>query len=214
MIAKPGHGPPEIEQGARSELHHSHGWRAGKSSSTQGSENMRMLLPGVLLIAIGACAQPSKSNKETAVTARADGQLDFSSPSIIQAPANASTPKSLSITAVQAHDHVLRDSYYKCAESNDGSTWDMQKCIETEFDYQDARLNYAYRSLRSKVFGEEAKNLRIDERRWLSDMGITCRWNAETEGQAQRIEANECSLEKTAQRAEKLEGQLHRWGKP
>jgi uncharacterized protein YecT (DUF1311 family) len=175
---------------------------------------MRMLLPGVLLIAIGACAQPSRSNKETTIHTRADGQSDLSNPALVQSPANASTPKNLAIPTVRAHDNVLRDSYYKCAESNDGSTWDMQKCIETEFDYQDARLNYAYKSLRSKVFGEEARKLRIDERRWLSDMGITCRWNAETEGQAQRIEANECSLEKTARRAKKLEGQLHRRDKP
>jgi uncharacterized protein YecT (DUF1311 family) len=171
---------------------------------------MRMLLSGVLLIVIGACAQPSKSNKETTMQARADGQLDFSSSAVIKAPANASMRKSLAITAAKAHDNVLRDSYYKCAESNDGSTWDMQKCIETEFDYQDVRLNSAYKALRSKLFGEEAKNLISDERRWLSNMGNTCKWDAETEGQAQRIEANECSLEKTAQRADKLEGQLHR----
>lgn len=175
---------------------------------------MRVLLSGVLLIAIGACAQPSKSNKEPHVQASADGQLDFSSPALIQAPANASTRKSVAITAVQAHEQFLRDSYYKCAESNDGSTWDMQKCIETEFDYQDLRLNSAYQALQSKLFGDEAKNLRSDERRWLSDMGITCKWDAETEGQAQRIVANECSLEKTAKRADELEGQLHRRGKP
>lgn len=177
---------------------------------------MRMLLSGILLftIAIGACAQPPKSNEEATLQANADGQLDSSSPAMIHAPASASPRKSLAVATAQAHDNGLRDSYYKCTESNDGSTWNMQNCIETEFDYQDARLNSAYQALRSRLPGGEAKKLRSGERRWLSDMDISCKWDAETGGQAQRIEANECSLEKTAERADNLEVQLRERGKP
>jgi uncharacterized protein YecT (DUF1311 family) len=216
MIAKTRQEPPETEQeqeqeqGAGSSCHHSQAWLPGKSPSTQGRENMRMLSSGILLftIAIGACAQPPKSNEEATLQGKAAGQLDPSTPVMLHAQASASPRKRLAVGIAQPHDNVLRDSYYKCASSNDGSTWDMQNCIETEFKYQDARLNSAYQTLRSKLPGEEAKKLRSDERRWLSDMDISCKWDAETEGQAQRIGANECSLEKTAKRADKLEEQL------
>ncbi len=100
---------------------------------------------------------------------------------------------------------MLRDSYYKCAESSNGVTWDMQACVEEEFEYQDARLNTAYKNLQAKLPEAQKLRLRDDQRQWISDKDEACKWDAETEGQAQRIEANVCALKKTAIRADELE---------
>jgi uncharacterized protein YecT (DUF1311 family) len=113
-------------------------------------------------------------------------------------------PKESSSTSGSA----LRASYQDCVSANDGSTWDMQDCVEAEFVYQDARLNSTYKALLSSLPNEEREKLKAEERTWIADKETTCKWNAETDGQAQRIEANICSLEKTAARAEYLEVRL------
>jgi uncharacterized protein YecT (DUF1311 family) len=100
---------------------------------------------------------------------------------------------------------VLRASYRDCVSANDGSTWDMQDCIEAEFVYQDSRLNSAYKALLSALPNESREKLKVEERAWITDKESACKWDSESEGQAQRIEANICSLEKTAARAEYLE---------
>jgi uncharacterized protein YecT (DUF1311 family) len=105
---------------------------------------------------------------------------------------------------------ALRASYQDCVSANNGSTWDMQDCIEAEFVHQDARLNSTYKALLSSLPNEGREKLKAEERAWIADKEATCKWNAETEGQAQRIEANVCSLEKTAARAEYLEVRLQK----
>ena len=103
---------------------------------------------------------------------------------------------------------VLRHSYYECAQANDGSTWNMQACIDQEFVYQDDRLNALYRNLRSKMDADARRNFKAEEQQWLIDRDVFCKWNANADGQAQRIDANVCSLKMTAARV----GQLERVG--
>lgn len=107
-----------------------------------------------------------------------------------------------------ANERPLRDSYYECATNNDGSVWDMQGCVETEFEYQDARLNVAYRDVMAKLSDEQKSRLKDEERRWISARDSACSWDAQAEGQARRIEANICALKKTADRAAVLEKAL------
>jgi uncharacterized protein YecT (DUF1311 family) len=115
------------------------------------------------------------------------------------------TPATTEKESISSGGSALRASYSDCASANNGSTWDMQECIEAEFAYQDARLNSTYKTLLSNLPDERREKLKADERAWIDDKEASCKWNAETEGQAQRIEANVCSLEKTAARAEYLE---------
>lgn len=103
---------------------------------------------------------------------------------------------------------ALRDTYYECAASTNGITWDIQACMDAEFDYQDARLNAAYRNLMAKLSEPDKRALRSEERKWISARDSVCSWDAQTEGQAQRIEANVCALKGTAQRAATLEQRL------
>lgn len=111
-------------------------------------------------------------------------------------------------TPITPPEVVLRHSYYECAQANDGSTWDMQACIDQEFVYQDDRLNALYRNLRSKMDGDARRNFKAEEQQWLLDRDVSCKWNANADGQAQRIDANVCSLKMTATRV----GQLERLG--
>jgi uncharacterized protein YecT (DUF1311 family) len=170
-----------------------------KSTSIQGSEKMRMHSSLVLLCVIAAsgCGRLSATNQ--------------GAPSA----ATGSSGKSAKVGApVPADNSLLRGSYYDCARSSDGSTWSIQSCIENEFVYQDARLNSVYRNLRSKLPDAERLGLRNDERRWLSDKEGACKWDETREGQAQRINANICSLKKTADRAAQLEKELFRLSQP
>jgi uncharacterized protein YecT (DUF1311 family) len=121
----------------------------------------------------------------------------------------AAAPKTAGNGISRASDErILRDSYYACAKSSDGSTWSIQSCIEEEFAYQDGRLNSIYRNLLGRLPEAGRAALRNDERSWLSAKEISCKWDPDHEGQAQRIIANVCSLKKTAERASELERKL------
>jgi uncharacterized protein YecT (DUF1311 family) len=113
-----------------------------------------------------------------------------------------------------ANGSVLRDSYYKCANSSNGETWNIQSCIEKEFVYQDGRLNSIYRNLLSRLSDSDRTRLRSEERKWLLEKDKSCPWDDRVDGQAQRIDANVCSLKKTAERAAQLEEDLHQLSQP
>ena len=141
----------------------------------------------------------------------ASGPIETRAAKSANQPAPASAPGvvvGVSSSPEQPTNDSLRDSYHQCASSNDGSTWDMEDCIEKEFKYQDDRLNSTYRMLLSKLAPEARKRLKTEERQWLANKDAACKWDAETEGQAQRIEANLCSLERTADRATRLDHML------
>jgi uncharacterized protein YecT (DUF1311 family) len=160
---------------------------------------MRIHLPLVLLCVIAAsgCGRLSAANQGT-----------------LSAAVGLSGKSAKVAASVPTDNSLLRGSYYDCGRTSDGSTWSIQSCIENEFVYQDARLNSIYRKLRSKLSDAESLDLRNDERRWLSDKEAACRWDESREGQAQRINANVCSLKKTAERAAQLEKELFRLSQP
>ncbi|MFL6591423.1 MAG: lysozyme inhibitor LprI family protein [Luteimonas sp.] len=135
------------------------------------------------------------------------GRLSAAIPRIQEDGAAQRKPASSS-TSRPSNGRVLRDSYYECANSSDGSTWNIQSCIEAEFSYQDGRLNHIYRNLQAKLPYAERVVLQDDERHWLAEKQASCRWDASTDGQAQRIDANVCSLRMTADRADQLERKL------
>ena len=102
----------------------------------------------------------------------------------------------------------LRNSYYKCAEKTEGVTQAIQDCIEEEYEYQGGRLNSAYQKLMEEFPVHRRDALRYEQRGWLVERDQKCDWEAETEGQAQRLDANDCLLKMTAARADELEAML------
>ena len=155
---------------------------------------------------LSACSSSSYvSVSATSGNATSAQQADQSNSVEVTSGSMAPTPEALSASdAAPSLELGLRDSYVKCAEATNGSTWEMQNCVEEEFEYQDARLNAAYRTLQSRIPEAGKKSLAEDERKWISDRDKSCEWNPEEEGQAQRIEANICSLKQTAGRADQL----------
>ena len=114
--------------------------------------------------------------------------------------ASATTP---SQETVAERKGVLRDSYALCIEQSGGVTPAMQDCIAEESDHQEARLESAYAALVAQEVSLEA-----EQANWLATRDEACAWDAEDEGQGQRLEANECQLTMTAERARELEERL------
>lgn len=166
-----------------------------------------MWLAAALLLA--ACSSPSghemSSKVEAEITAVHDAKTVHAGSGPHMTPGTNAGDLSV---ARPVWSGELRASYYECAANNDGSTWDMQRCVEDEFEYQDARLNSAYRKLRSKLSGTLKQKLKQEEQAWIAERDAKCEWTPEVEGQAQRVEANVCLLKKTAARADLLERSL------
>jgi uncharacterized protein YecT (DUF1311 family) len=118
---------------------------------------------------------------------------------------------------VEGHDPIppgyetekqqMRSSYFACLDTSNGATRAIQECISEEWEYQDSRMNTAYRGLRQQLSQQKWLELRDEQREWLSNFesGKDCDWDSEERGQAHRIVANECSLRALTVRATTLE---------
>lgn len=129
-------------------------------------------------------------------------------PTSNDASASGAQDVEVAVAGESSLESNLRRSYWKCVASTNGATWDMQRCIEHEFRYQDSRLNHLYLELLKKLPQLQQQSLRSDERQWVSERDQSCEWSPEADGQAQRIDSNVCSLKRTAERAGELEEML------
>lgn len=100
---------------------------------------------------------------------------------------------------------MLRSSFEECVKASGGVVPDMQACIESEFEYQDSRLNRAYANLLKSSTESVRTELEFGQKKWLVERDAKCGWDANEEGQGQRLEANDCFLEMTSRRADELE---------
>lgn len=103
-------------------------------------------------------------------------------------------------TAERGDTASLRPSFDTCIERAEAVTPAMQDCIEEEFLFQNARMEEALAKLPPGVADEQQV--------WRERKDAECRWDAKTEGQAQRLVANFCSLKHIAVRADQLEARL------
>ncbi|WP_369936058.1 lysozyme inhibitor LprI family protein [Xanthomonas tesorieronis] len=99
---------------------------------------------------------------------------------------------------------VLRPSYDACISAAAGVTPAMQDCIDTEYAYQDGRLNTVYKALMAKLEDAERSALRERQRKWIADRDEKCFYDPDS-GQAGRVDAAECRLDMTDKRADALE---------
>lgn len=92
----------------------------------------------------------------------------------------------------------LRPGYEACLDAAGGEVPASQQCIEAEDEYQRGLLVDADRRLRAR--GDEAamRAYETDKRQWDAGTALQCRWDAETEGQGQRLAANDCALRRLA----------------
>ena len=103
---------------------------------------------------------------------------------------------------------LFRPGFAVCLDSAGGVTPDIQACIEDEFVFQDAQLQASYNELQNSLSDKEKSLLEASQKGWMTERETECVWEAETEGQAQRLEANLCHLRKTAERVKVLEGRM------
>lgn len=104
----------------------------------------------------------------------------------------------------QTESDTLRTSYKTCIAQSGGVTPAIQDCIAAEADYQAGRLASAMEQMRASLHGPERRALELEQADWEMRAGTACEWNAGEEGQGQRLEANECLLQRTAARAAEL----------
>jgi uncharacterized protein YecT (DUF1311 family) len=103
---------------------------------------------------------------------------------------------------------TTRASYDSCLKEAAGVVPAMQDCIDTEYAFQDKRLNKAYQARMATLGKDEQVSLRLVQRKWIADRDKQCAPD-DAPGQGQRLETNDCSLEMTAKRAAELEAPSH-----
>ncbi|WP_230950577.1 lysozyme inhibitor LprI family protein [Xanthomonas translucens] len=176
------------------------------------------LLPVSCLLALcavtAACNGGSSTPAPTAAStaAAAPAATPAPAPTTGDAPAaNAQAPSAPSTQADAAakpskpsgETVVLRPSYDACISAAAGVTPTMQDCIDTEYAYQDDRLNTVYKALMAKLGDAEKHTLREQQRIWIAERDEKCFYDPDS-GQAGRVDAAECRLDMTAKRADEL----------
>lgn len=105
------------------------------------------------------------------------------------------------------HSHT-RPGYKRCIAGANAETPGLLECIDTELAWQDARLNKVYKQAMAQRGANDRDLLRQAQRAWLKATDTTCHWDPQTQGQGQMLDARSCRLNRTANRADALEGAL------
>lgn len=109
-------------------------------------------------------------------------------------------------SSAQANDDLYTGRFSTCMDRSEGVTYAMLDCIAEELKTQDARLNGAYQTLRTQLSAERKKVLQAVQRLWIQYRDANCAfYNDPDGGTLQRVLANNCMLQETAERAQELE---------
>ncbi|HKT30615.1 lysozyme inhibitor LprI family protein [Dyella sp.] len=98
----------------------------------------------------------------------------------------------------------IRPSYQKCLDASSGITVDANNCWVDEYDYQDKRLNTAYKALMAVLSKDKRAKLQADERIWIAYRDSHCVADPGL-GQSGAVISQECKLTETAKQAAALE---------
>jgi len=163
----------------------------------------------LLLIAVTtflvACSPQSPEGSADVVAQAPFPSSDTSAKDAPQPTATSNAQADSSTQLTKGGASMLRNSFDECIKASGGVVPEMQACIESEFEYQDGRLNVAYQRLREALGVNEKAELELKQKQWLKERDAQCGWDADEEGQGQRLEANDCFLEMTSKRADELE---------
>lgn len=170
----------------------------------------RYLAAVCVLLLITGCRKETQTQKVAETVALAEAAPAAPVPEPAQVPESAPVPAPVEATAPVADPSVLRASFTQCIDDSGAVDAAMQECIANEFGHHDERLNLAYAKLKQTLAANKMVELRGVQRNWLRDRDAKCAWDAQTEGSAQRLQANYCMMEATAKRANELEALLRR----
>jgi uncharacterized protein YecT (DUF1311 family) len=108
---------------------------------------------------------------------------------------------------VAAADREFSKDFETCLDKAAGVTPAMIDCISAELKRQDALLNQNYRKLMASLSAGRKKTLQEAQRAWIKFRDTNCDFYYDPDGgSAARIDANECLLNATADRAKELAG--------
>lgn len=108
--------------------------------------------------------------------------------------------------AAQAQTASLSKQFSACMDKSGGVTMDMIECIGVETQRQDARLNKAYKALMGGLKAERKKELQEAQRAWIKFRDTNCGFYYDPDGGSlARVQANNCMMTMTANRAGELE---------
>jgi uncharacterized protein YecT (DUF1311 family) len=111
----------------------------------------------------------------------------------------------LGMNPVAAADREFGKDFEACLDKAGGVTPAMIDCISVELKRQDALLNQNYRNLMASLSAGRKKALQEAQRAWIKFRDTNCDFYYDPDGgSAARIDANECQLNMTSDRAKEL----------
>jgi len=118
----------------------------------------------------------------------------------------AVTPGVERLSYVSTKYFGIRPGYDACIKETEGRVADQGDCADTEFKYQDDRLNKAYKLLTTSLSGTDKQAAVDAQRAWLTFFAKDCAARAARFG-SNNAPATEsiCRSESTAIRAQQLE---------
>ncbi len=110
------------------------------------------------------------------------------------------------LSYISTHYYGVRPAYDACVKETQGRMVDQEDCADTEFKYQDERLNKTYKALATDLTGT-AKQAAVDaQRAWLAFFAKDCSARAARFGSDNAPTTESiCRMESTAIRAQQLE---------
>jgi uncharacterized protein YecT (DUF1311 family) len=111
----------------------------------------------------------------------------------------------LGTSPVVAADREFSKDFQTCLDKSGGVTPTMIDCITAELKRQDALLNRNYQKLMASLSAGRKKALLEAQRAWIKFRDTNCDFYYDPDGgTAARVDANECLLNATADRAKEL----------
>jgi uncharacterized protein YecT (DUF1311 family) len=109
------------------------------------------------------------------------------------------------MSPVAAADREFSKEFETCLDKARGVTPAMIDCISAELKRQDTLLNQNYRKLMASLQPERKKALQEAQRAWIKFRDTNCDFYYDPDGgTAARVDASECRLNATADRAKEL----------
>lgn len=163
-----------------------------------------LLLMAITTFLMACSPQPPESSADAVAQAPLPSS-DAPTKDAPQPTGTSNTKVDSSTQLTKGDASMLRSSFDECIKASGGVVPEMQACIESEFEYQDGRLDVAYQRLQGALSVNDKAELELKQKQWLKERDARCGWDANEEGQGQRLEANDCFLEMTSKRADELE---------
>jgi uncharacterized protein YecT (DUF1311 family) len=111
----------------------------------------------------------------------------------------------LGMSPAVAADREFSKEFDPCLDKAAGVTPAMIDCISAELKRQDALLNENYRKLMASLSTKRKNALLEAQRAWLKFRDTNCDFYCDPDGDsATRVDANECLLNTTTNRAQEL----------